>query len=110
MTGRWLMLSEVSRRISAATGEPVSVDDVIALGDDDGPLQAQFMHGYWSVLEESVTAYLESVSERAGRKAEDVAGKPEPTVGRWSRAEEPDSFAERGDYTDTPNDEGDNEQ
>ena len=80
MTGRWLMLSEAARCISAATGKSVSLDDVIALGGDDGPLQAQFMHGYWSVLEESVTAYLESVSECAGEKAEDVAGNAKPRL------------------------------
>ena len=108
MTGRWLMLSEVSRRISAATGKPVSMDDVIALGDDDGPLTAQFMHGYWSVAEESLTGYLESVSECAGEKAEDVAEKTgRPSVGRLSRASDPGAFADRADYTDTPNDEGD---
>ncbi len=79
MTGRWLMLSEVARRISAATGKSVSLDDVIALGDDDGPLTAQFMHGYWSVAEEPLTAYLESVSECAG-KAEDVAENAKPRL------------------------------
>ena len=110
MTGRWLMLSEAARRISQATGSPVSMDDVIALGDDDGPLTAQFMHGYWSVAEESLTAYLESVPECAGEKAEDVAENAKPTVGRWSRADEPESFADRADYTDTPNDEGDDQQ
>lgn len=109
MTGRRLMLSEVSRRISAATGEPVSVDDVIALGDDDGPLTAQFMHGYWSVLEESVTAYLESVSEFADQKAEAVAENAKPAWDPWTRSENPDAFADRA-HDDTPNDEGDNEQ
>ncbi|MFB4265390.1 hypothetical protein [Nonomuraea sp. GTA35] len=105
MTGSWLMLSEVARRITAATGRRVTLDDVIALGDDDGPLQAQFMHGYWSVSEDSVTAYL-SASECPSPAADAVAEHAdEPTVGRWTRAEDPEAFADRAHY-DTPNDEG----
>lgn len=58
MTGSWLTLSDVARRISEVTGNAVSLEDVIELGADDGPLKVLFMHGYWSVSEESVTAYL----------------------------------------------------
>ncbi|MEV0994591.1 hypothetical protein [Nonomuraea sp. NPDC050202] len=81
MTGHWLTLSEAARRISEATGRKCSLDEVIALGDDDGPLQAQFMHGYWSVSEESVTAYL-SAPECPGRDADEVAEHADRTEWR----------------------------
>ena len=48
---------------------------------------------------------LESVSECAGREAEVVAEQADkPSVDHWSRDEDPDAFADRGDYDDTPND------
>jgi hypothetical protein len=49
-----------------------------------------------------------SVSEFPSRPADAVAEHVDkPTVGHWSRADDPESIADRGDYTDTPNDEGD---
>lgn len=52
----------------------------------------------------------EFASECAGQMAEVVAEHVSaPTVGRWSRASDPAAFEDRGDYTDTPSDEGDND-
>jgi hypothetical protein len=89
VTGRWLTLSAAARQLG------VSIPQVLDMGEQ-GLLRTQFQHDHWSVLEESVTAYL---AEHADK----------PTVGRWSRADEPESFADRADY-DTPIDEGDSEQ
>jgi uncharacterized protein YbjT (DUF2867 family) len=102
MTGHWLTLSEAARRISEATGRKCSLEEVIALGDD-GPLQAQFMHGYWSVSEESVTAYL-SAPECPGCDADEVAEHADRTA--WTPWTDPDFRREQADYDDTPNDEG----
>lgn len=49
---------------------------------------------------------VEFASECAGRMADVVAEHVSaPTVGRWSRSEDPDAFLDRADH-DTPNDEG----
>jgi hypothetical protein len=99
MTGSWLTLSDVARRISEATGRRVSLEDVIELGADDGPLKAQFMHGYWSVSEESVTAYLLSVSEpdaSSGALLAEHADKPTVRGGPELPADIEDEY-ERGE-------------
>lgn len=104
MTGSWLTLSAAAARIEAATGEPTSMDDVLELGRQD-LLIVVWQHEHYSVLEESVTDYLAlRDDEHAGRDEQS------PVVERWSRADDPDAFAERSDYDDTPNDEGDEQQ
>ena len=82
MTGVWLTLSKAASRISQATGEAVSMDDVIALGHLDR-LTVRYEHEHYSVLEQSVTAYLStlSASELAAHGGDDLAeSRTTPTV------------------------------
>ncbi|MEO3869420.1 hypothetical protein ABGB18_11360 [Nonomuraea sp. B12E4] len=57
MTGRWLTLTAAASRIAEATGEHVSIEDVLLLGERHR-LTVRWQHEHYSVLEESVTAYL----------------------------------------------------
>jgi hypothetical protein len=80
MTARWLTLNAAADRLSEAWGVDVSMDQVIALGRHD-VLIVRFQHGYHSVSEESVTAYL-SAPERPGRDADEVAEHADRTEWR----------------------------
>ncbi|MFD1546918.1 hypothetical protein [Nonomuraea guangzhouensis] len=79
MTGAWLTLSKAASRISQATGEAVSMDDVIALGHLDR-LKVRYEHEHYSVLEQSVTAYC--VSELAAHGGDDLAENAQPLIPR----------------------------
>lgn len=75
MTGSWLTLSAAAARIAAATGKWVSMDDVLELGRRQ-ELTVVWLHEYWSVQEESVTAYLDRIGA-VERKRPSVRGGPE---------------------------------
>lgn len=75
MTGSWVQISKAAARLTEATGNRVTVDDVLRLGADDGPLIVHWLHDHYGVLEASLAAYLTdlSASECAGHLAEVVA-------------------------------------
>lgn len=92
MTGSWLPLNKARTELGLTWNQ---FNDLIEAGQID----LELIGDHYSVSEQRV-------SELAAHGGDDLAENGKPTVGRWSRAAEPDSFAERGDYTDTPNDEG----
>lgn len=72
-----------------------------------GRLHSRLKHDHREVCAADV---VEFASECAGQQAEVVAEHANgPTVGRWSRATDPEAFADRADH-DTPSDEGDEQQ
>jgi len=75
VTGSWLTLSAAAARIAAATGKWVSMDDVLELGRRQ-ELTVVWLHEYWSVQEESVTAYLDRIGA-VERKRPSVRGGPD---------------------------------
>lgn len=101
MTGSWLTLSAAAARIAAATGKWVSMDDVLELGRRQ-ELTVVWLHEYWSVHEESVTAYLDRIGA-VERKRPSVRGGPD--IGHEAEDEYRRSQA---DYT--PNNEGGDQQ
>lgn len=114
MTGNWLTLTKAAARISRAAGRSVSMDDIIRLGETSHPtrttvLTVQFMHGHYTVLEESVDRLLASPELGAVMAALEADKEDKPAFTPWSRADDPEAFADRADH-DTPNDEGDEHQ
>jgi hypothetical protein len=90
MTGRWWIRTAAAQRLGKTLDE---IEALIATGDLD-------LH--------SIVGDHEVISEASIEDYERKQAKP--VVERWSRASDPGAFADRADYTDTPNDEGDNEQ
>lgn len=88
MTGRWYTRTAAARRLGKTLDE---IEALIASED----LDLQSIAGDHEVISET------SIEDYERRHSK-------PAVGRWSASDEPDSFADRGDYDDTPNDEGDN--
>lgn len=87
MTGRKFTRTAVAKRLGKTRDQ---IEDLIASGD----LHVESIAGDHEVIPEQEI-------ERYERE------HPRPTVGRWSRSSDPGAFDDRGDYTDTPNDEGD---
>jgi hypothetical protein len=90
VTGRKFTRTAAAKRLGLSRDE---IDALIA----NGSLSPEWIAGDHEVIpEQAIEAY-----ERK---------HPRPTVARWSAADDPEAFADRGDYTDTPNDEGDEQQ
>jgi hypothetical protein len=99
---RWLTVSRTITRIWESTGRLLAAKDVLALGKQQSGLVVDSTHEHVRVSEESVTQYLLLYGRRR-------AGIP---VGQGAKlpAHIEDEFrASQDDYTDTPNDEGDDE-
>ena len=96
MTGRWLTLNQARIRLGVTWPQ---LNDLIR----NGPLTHELIGDHYSIAEESVSELATSRGDVLAEHAD------KPTVGRWSRAEDPDAFDDRADH-DTPNDEGDDQQ
>jgi hypothetical protein len=100
---RWLTVSRTITRIWTETGRLLTAKDVMALGRKQGGLRVEQTHDHVRVSEDSLTQYLLLYGRRrAGIPVGQGAELPEHIEDEFQRG--------KADYTDTPNDEGDNEQ
>jgi len=94
----WMTLADASTRLG------IPEFQVLALAVS-GRLHSRLRHDHREICAADVDEFA---SELATPRGDVLAEYASPTVGRWSRSDDPEAFAERGDYDDTPNDEGDN--
>jgi hypothetical protein len=101
-TCRWLTVSQTVTRIWNETGRLLAEKDVMGLDGQRGGLVVNSTHDHVRISEESIDAYV----ARYGRRTGIPVGEG-PDIGY---AAEDEFRASQDDYTDTPNDEGDDDQ
>jgi hypothetical protein len=100
---RWLTVSQTITRIWNETGRLLTAQDVMGVNGQRAGLNVESTHDHVRISEASIDAY---VARYARRRAGIPVGEG-PDIGHEA---ELDFELSKRDYTDTPNDEGDDNQ